>query len=284
MPQPNFFILGAPKCGTTSLAGWLGEHPQIYMSPIKEPHYYSSDLGNRKITTERAYSALFKKSGEHHAALGEASTWYLYSRVAVANIERAYSKPRYIVLVRDPVDMAVSLYYHNRRQLYEDAETFEEAWRLQAKRRQGEAIPRRCPDPNYLLYLDASALGTLVTRLLKTVEQERVLVLSLNSLKDAPSASFNRVLDFLGVARSDRRRFPVMNEAAGYKNRTLQKFLKPAANFRVKLGIQKGFGVSRLNARRIEKQPLDAEMHEQLRISFAQEQQKLEEIVHDINL
>ena len=44
--NPNFFIIGAPKCGTTSLAAWLAEHPAIYMSQIKEPHYFSSDLNH----------------------------------------------------------------------------------------------------------------------------------------------------------------------------------------------------------------------------------------------
>ena len=43
MIRPNFFILGAPKCGTTSVAAWLSEHQEVYMSPTKEPHFFNTD-------------------------------------------------------------------------------------------------------------------------------------------------------------------------------------------------------------------------------------------------
>lgn len=55
MIKPNFFIVGAPKCGTTSLAHWLAGHPQVFMSPVKEPHFFNTDyqryLNSLKVTS-----------------------------------------------------------------------------------------------------------------------------------------------------------------------------------------------------------------------------------------
>ena len=109
-PRPNFFILGAPKCGTTSLATWLGAHPQVYMSPDKEPHYFNADDRHPGVSSLERYEQLFAGAGAEHAAVGEASVWYLYSKVAVANIEEYCQEPRYIVCLRNPVDMAHSLH------------------------------------------------------------------------------------------------------------------------------------------------------------------------------
>lgn len=128
--RPNFFIIGAPKCGTTSLDNWLGAHPAVFLSPMKEPHYLSTDLANRSVTNAAQYEKLFQNVSDVHIAVGEASTWYLYSINAVSNIELAYPDARYIVITRNPVDMAHSLYHHNLRVLREDRATFEEAWSL----------------------------------------------------------------------------------------------------------------------------------------------------------
>jgi hypothetical protein len=74
---PNFFILGAPKCGTTSLAAWLAAHPAVYMSPLKEPAYFAADLKVDRPGPQE-YRALFSAAGDIHLAVGEASTCYLH--------------------------------------------------------------------------------------------------------------------------------------------------------------------------------------------------------------
>ena len=69
MKNPNFFIIGAPKCGTTSLATWLGSHPQIYFSPNKEPHYFYSPYGQSMV--EKEYLSLFDAANASHAVCAE---------------------------------------------------------------------------------------------------------------------------------------------------------------------------------------------------------------------
>ncbi|RFA37823.1 sulfotransferase domain-containing protein [Alkalilimnicola ehrlichii] len=192
--SPNFFIIGAPKCGTTSLARWLSEHPETYLSPTKEPHYYSTDLSNRRIKSESSYLSLFSGVGSAHKAIGEASTWYLYSKEAVANIERQHSGTRYIVMTRDPIEMAHSLYHHNYRVLHEDQPTFERAWKLQGEREKGKMIPAPCTEPEFLQYRQACALGSMLERLLEQVDVERVLHIPLEAMRVNAKLSINAFL------------------------------------------------------------------------------------------
>ncbi|MBK1725925.1 sulfotransferase family protein [Halorhodospira neutriphila] len=207
---PNFFIPGAPKCGTTSLADWLASHPNIYMSPLKEPNYFSSDLHPPHKRSKPQYFRLFKGCSEAHQAIGEASVWYLYSDVAVPRIEKEIPGSRYIVCIRNPAEMAYSLH----RELLGGAENiadFERAWRAQRERAQGQQIHARCDKPSFLLYSQSCALGTQLQKLLKRVPQERVLIVFLEDMKDNPREQYKRALDFLGVPDDGRTFFPVSN-------------------------------------------------------------------------
>ena len=67
MSKPNFFIIGAPKAGTTSLYKYLGDHPNVFMSEIKGPHYFASDLPKKRriIKSKKEYLELFKNVEKH---------------------------------------------------------------------------------------------------------------------------------------------------------------------------------------------------------------------------
>ena len=109
MRKPNFFIVGGPKCGTTSLWSWLRTHPDIFMSHLKEPNFFNSD-DNLGISGLTEYEALFRDARVSHTAVGEASVWYLSSPVAVQNILRFEPEARFIVLLRNPIEMAVAMH------------------------------------------------------------------------------------------------------------------------------------------------------------------------------
>src|SRR3954469_19217742 len=115
MRWPNLFIVGAAKAGTTSLWTALGELPEVFMSPLKEPHFFSGVTPRREwashfptVTTEAEYHQLFKGAGDARY-LGDASTSYLWagSRAAEA-IRRHNPEARIIAMLRDPVDRAYS--------------------------------------------------------------------------------------------------------------------------------------------------------------------------------
>lgn len=276
---PNFFILGAPKCGTTSLASWLNEHPQVFMSPIKEPHYYSTDLANRKIRAGDRYEKLFEGVTDVHRVAGEASTWYLFSNEAVAYIEREHPGARYIVMTRDPVAMAHSLYHHNRRVLHEDQDSFEAAWQLQEARAAGRHLPKDCTEPAFLQYQAACSLGSLLCRLYDQIPAERVLHVPLEWMQEAPGREYRRVLAHLGVDDDEREHFLPANQARRHRSRVLQRALRLGGQLRVALGINKGFGIGRLNERPQAKAPLSSAIQAELEAAFADERALREEFV-----
>jgi len=195
MKKPNFFIIGALKCGTTSLASWLGEHPNVYMSPVKEPHFFCSDFNGALIPNEREYYRYFKKATSQHIAVGEASTAYLYSKVG------------------NPVEMAYSLHDHYIFWGAEHIYDFEMAWRLSPERRAGRMVSRWCSEPRLLDYQSICKLGEQLERLFNIVPRERVLILVLDDLKENPRREYLKVLDFLGVPDDGRQEFPVKNPA-----------------------------------------------------------------------
>lgn len=268
---PTFFIVGAPKCGTTSMSRWLSEHPAVFMSTPKEPHFFNTDLGNRKAHSIEEYRGLFDAVSPAHEEVGEASTWYLFSEDAVPGIERAISDPLYIVMSRDPIRMAQSLFVHNRRCLYEDACSLERAWELQELRSSGEAVPRRCPEPQFLQYRRVCSVGEQLDRMLDSVPPERVLHLRVEDLADDPATEYRRVLDFLDLAPDGRTDFAPENVAREPKSVVLQRLLLAAGRIRRRAGIRKGWGLLRLNERPIEKQSLPPHFRERLVDEFAED-------------
>lgn len=276
-----FFIIGAPKCGTTSLARWLERHSNIFLSPIKEPHYFSTDLANRTVASSSAYTRLFKSAGARHLAVGEASTWYLYSREAIPSIERSVDDPQYIVMTRDPVSMVHSLYRHNRRVLHEDQPTFEAAWRLQEQRAAGRNVPATCVEPAFLQYRAACSLGSLLERLYENVPKERVLHIPLECMQTDAGAEYRRVLRFLGVPDDGRDEFPPENAARGHRNRILQRVIRKGARARRALGIGRGFGLARINAKRESPEELPDTFLAELEESFAEERNMLKAMTRE---
>ncbi len=147
--RPNFFIVGAPKCGTTSLATWLGRHPSVFIPHVKEPHHFNTDDAPL-FASRSSYERLFRAASDQHLAIGEASASYLYSNDAVPNIEAAYPGSRFIVLLRNPVEMAPA--WHAQILLSGVGETerdFATAWALQEARRQGRNVPSVTLNPRW---------------------------------------------------------------------------------------------------------------------------------------
>ncbi len=158
--RPNFFILGAPKCGTTSLASWLSAHPNIFMSTPKEPRYFNTDYAapDRPRSLEK-YEQLFAEATPKHKAVGEATTGYLRSEKAVPAILKYAPSARFIVCLRNPIEMVQSVHAQLVKKGTEIEVSFERAWALQEVRRRGYSIPKTCHDSKVLLYGQACTLG-----------------------------------------------------------------------------------------------------------------------------
>jgi hypothetical protein len=208
----NFFILGAPKCGTTSLYHYLRAHPHVFMSSRKEHHFYASDLPDLQQTRRRErYLAHFAKA-PNGSIVGEASTWYLFSDLAVPRILDEYPDAKLIACVRNPIEMAPALHAELVYRLREDVEDFETAWQLQTARRQGQFLPSLLVAAKMVQYGEICKLGAQVQRLLKGARDKRVKIVLFDDFRCDPRATYIDILHFLKIADDGRTEFPVYNE------------------------------------------------------------------------
>src|SRR5437667_5641216 len=102
---PNFFIVGAPRCGTTALYTYLRQHPDIFLPETKEPHYFNRDMNSGgAIRDHKEYLSLFA-GAQGRARVGEASVYYLSSAYAAREISKVCPGAKIIVMLRNPVDV-----------------------------------------------------------------------------------------------------------------------------------------------------------------------------------
>ena len=111
MIMPNFFVIGAAKSGTTTLHNYLNQHPEIYMSPLKEPEFFCHDgQCHSPITNLEDYLALFQEVSDE-IAIGESSAAYMgLSEVAAKNIQHYIPNAKLIAILREPADALYSNY------------------------------------------------------------------------------------------------------------------------------------------------------------------------------
>lgn len=245
MTKPNLFILGAPKCGTTSIASWLGAHPDVFMSPVKEPCHFNTDSRYVITASRRNYERLFAEARPEHKCVGEASAWYLYSANAVENIEEYSAGARYIVMLRNPIDLVVSLHSQQVVSGEENELSFERAWRLQGCRANGTKVSRLCREPQNLVYGEVAKLGAQVERLLATVPESRVKLVLFDDLIQYPSDTYRSVLAFLGLSDDGRRDFSAENPRKQLRSVTLNKLMKSLSD-NIRKVTEGGTGVGKL--------------------------------------
>lgn len=240
MRKPDFFFIGAPKCGTTALANWLREHPRIFMTQRpKEPMFFDNDIVNVDRMSLKQYESLFRNADDTHLVVGEASTPYLRSQEAVRNILEYSPSARFLVAVRNPVEMAPSVHAQLAYTQYEAIADFKEAWQAQEDRKQGKRLPNNSRnDPARFLYADVCRLGEQVERLFRQVARDRVMVVFMDDMRADPRRVYLDILDFLGVPDDGRSNFPSANVRKRIKLPVLGKVLSLAWLSKRLLGLQ----------------------------------------------
>ena len=200
MRRPNFFIVGAPRSGTTSLYAYLWQHPEVYVSIHKEPQFFGSDLTTLAgaIREEELYLELFAGAGDR-PRVGEASVWYLMSKKAPSEIRAFAPDAKIIALLRDPVQMACSLHALYTRSGNEDLPTFEEALAAEPERRRGRRIPPGAYFPEGLIYTDVARHAAEVERYFAVFGRENVHCIVFDDLVRDAAAVYRQALEFLGV-------------------------------------------------------------------------------------
>ena len=198
---PNFFVIGAQKAGTTALYYHLRSHPQIYMSPVKEPQFFAPDLtrpgtgpGDRQAHRFQdidAYRALFADATSE-PAVGEASVAYLHSGVAARRIAAAVPDAKLIAVLRNPVDRAHSNYLHLVRDGREPCRDFAQALAAEdERRRQGWSANWQYRAKGYY--------GQQIARYLEVFPREQLRVYLYENFEHRPLAVLTDIATCLGI-------------------------------------------------------------------------------------
>lgn len=238
MRKPNLFIVGEPKCGTTSLYYYLDQHPDIFMSPLKEPNFFCKDIhkesikywGSKKFNqyflkfTRKDYSKLFKNAKDEKI-LGEASVLYLISQVAAREIYLFNKKAKIVASFREPVSQQKSFYLQNIRSAVEDANRFEEALNLESKRRKGERLPQGIYNPSQLYYSEYIKYAEHLKRFLNYFPRENIKVIIFDDLKNNTEAVYKEILSFLGVDDTFKCDFTIKNKGGVPRSKKLREIV-----------------------------------------------------------
>lgn len=250
MKQPNFFIVGAPKCATTALYEYLRTHPNVFMPPkMKEPCFFSPDFPTRRLVHSMdEYLRLFDEATDQHLAVGEASVWYLYSQVAVQQLHEFNPEAKLIVMLRNPVQQVYAMHMQCYIMEYETETDFIKAWGLQELRKQGKKLPAHCREPLFLQYKDIASYGAQIERLLRTFPRDQVQFVLYDDLKADPRQVYLDVLNFLGLEDDNKKEFAVANPSQRFKIKWLGDVLlkQPTWLQTLKSFIKRTFGIHSL--------------------------------------
>ena len=287
MPEPNFFIVGAPKCGTTAMYEYLRQHPDIFMPHVKEMHHFGSDIQMQNpLATRRKerdiYLSYFDQwSGEKR--IGEASVFYLASQFAAQEIHDFDPDAKIIIMLRDPASMLYSWYWQLRFTGVETLETFEEALAAESRRKQGMDIPEYTNWVNTLFYTEMVCYTEQVKRYFDVFGQDQVHVILFDDFKSDTETVYRNLLTFLGVQESFVPDFPVVNAHKVIRSRPLQRFFSyPPQWYKSLLGLGRkivplsirntvNHSIRSFNTIPTKREPMKPETRKQLKKQFRDE-------------
>jgi hypothetical protein len=254
---PNLYIIGAPKCGTTTLADWLREHDDVFVPDSKEPHHFNVDHNFLVYENENDYLRLYNRHNEKY--LCDASVWYLYSKVAIPNIIKKSIDSRFVVCLRNPMEMAVSLYLEQKYATNEHMDDFFGAWESSDERREGKNVSKWCREPLHLDYQSTCLLGKQVSKLLEIVDKENIHFVFIHDLKKDPKLVYEKLLIFLGLESDERLEFSASNKAKSVKYKWFKRFVRILGNIRKHIPIRTRFGAlnyfNKLNVTTLKSKP-----------------------------
>lgn len=293
MRKPNFFIVGASRCGTTALSEYLREHSAVFMCQPKEPHFFADDFPRHKLYNMHSlenYLELFEGARSRHRAIGEASASYLYSKVAIREIFNFNPGARLIIMLRNPIEMVYSFHSLMVYQLYEDEEDFEAAWHLQPLRKKGYRIPDTCREPAFLNYGEVAMFGMQLERVFEIFPREQVKVILFDDFIRSTKEVYEQVLAFLSIPLDERSYFPKVNSNKQLRLKwvarlthqpppwlvELSEHLREYIEIDIRLVARKLKG---LNSEQVKRPPLNKKFREYLVDYFREDVNKLSHII-----
>lgn len=215
---PGFLIVGAQRCGTTSMYRALSQHPGVLKAVFhKGVHYFDTQYGH-SMSWYRAHFPLMARARLIDRATGmealtfESSPYYMFHPLAGERIARDLPGVKLLVLVRDPVERAYSAHAHEQARGFE-TESFDRALELESERLQGE-VQRIIADPAYVslshqhhAYRERGKYSDQLSRLARLFGDDRIHVVDSGDFFSRPEPVYDAVLDFLGLPHRGYPRF-----------------------------------------------------------------------------
>jgi hypothetical protein len=288
---PNFVVVGAPKCGTTSLYFYLSDHPQVFLPHQKELHYFSREFLMKNMNgpgdtnmlasickSMKEYRSHYKGARDE-VAVGEFSPSYLYFHEVAPSIAETLGHPKIIVMLRNPVEKAYSQYMHLIRSERETV-SFEQA--LDAER---DRIKFGWSD--FWRYAESSVYSHRLRTYLDIFGAQRVKVVIFDEFARNPGAIVKEICEFLEVDTSvplgtDR----VYNRSGRPRIKVLAKILSQPNIFKSALkNFIPGFLRAQLRLKLISvntkavKEPVSGHVRERLTDYFKEDVANLEKLV-----
>ena len=287
--RPDFFIVGAPKCGTTSLHQYLRQHPAIFMPEVKEVKYFGADRQPRhtpKLTLPE-YLSLFA-AAPTGARVGEASVGYLRSSSAAREIAEFSPGAQAIVMLRDPVEVMHALHSELVFLGVEDLADFREAVAAEPDRKAGRRVPPNINNPRGLFYREAVSFSEQIERYFDALGRDRVLIIVFDDFKADTAASVRETYRFLRVDDAFQPSLEIANPSKVARSRALQRVLSSPPSW-MRRAIRSVAprptrkrlyrAAMRFNARSQARQAMDPELRERLAGELAPEVERLSTLV-----
>ncbi len=285
MTLPNFFIVGAAKSGTTSLYHYLDQHPDIFMSKVKEPHYFVD--WDKYVKNLEEYEALFAGwNGER--AVGEASTGYLYDPTTPARIKELVPDAKIIILLRNPADMAFTLWRHMRRLGKRgEHQTFKSALKAENARINDPGFKAKNQDSWHgnFYYYSRALYHQQVKRYYDTFGKNNVHVIIFEEFAGNSIEKCREVFRYLGVDESFVPSIDRFNVGREVRHRGLQKLIsKPPERIKALAGFLPGRVRSRIKETLLrinaKKAPtFEPSIKDELLTSYRSDVEKLEKLL-----
>ena len=287
--KPNFFIVGAPKCGTTSIYFYLSQHPQVFMSKFKEPHFFGKDLtrkGKLYNFNEKSYIRLFKNSN-YFKVKGEASTFYLYSKEAAKEIHSFNPNSKILILLREPTEMVYSMHSQYIHSQNEDVLDFKKALNLEQDRLKGYHIPQLIDLKEKIFYKDyIKKMPNRIKNYFDIFGRSNVHITLLDDLKNDCELEYKKIIRFLGVDETFVPNFEIYNTNKKVKYFFIQKIIKmyglAIADIRKRFWSDKPIGIiekiTELNTINIARNEMDFDLRKSLKKEFLSTIDQIEDI------
>ena len=288
--MPNFFIIGAPSCGTTSLHYYVQQHPQTFMSRVKEPHFFSfsdkqfgkMNIGTKlyeeiRVSTLEEYESLFDEVS-NEIAIGEASASYIYSVEVPQRIKNSISEAKFIVILRNPVDRAYSNYIRCVKNGHEPINNFADALKQEPIRIQNNWSPKWFYKAKGFYYEQLKIY-------FEVFQKKEIMVCLHDELKNKPESLMKSIFNFLEV---DNDFIPNMSEKKNisvipkYKNinnilsssHPIKSFFKPMVS--KKLGNKLVKTIKKAN---MHKPDISLEIRQKLTLEYQADILKLQDLI-----